>query len=852
MVGMRAVTSLARVTSLLGAFLAISVLMGLLGAGLMLPVVGATGTAAREGVGLFEELPGDLENNPLAQQSRIQAADGSLISTPAQKNRILVGLEDIAPVMRDAQVAIEDERYYDHGGLDTRALSRALVSNATSDSTQGGSTLTQQYVKMLLQEDARQKGDSEALQALSARSGTEGYVRKLRELKYAVTLEQRLTKDEILEGYLNLAYYGDRTYGVEAAARHYFGVSAKDLDLAQAATLAGVVRAPGITDPVNYPEAAVERRNVVLDRMYTNEMITEAAWRQARTSQLELDLRDSQRSCINSAHPYFCDYVTEWLLQHESLGATREERETLLTTGGLTVETTLDPAMADLIAETTAEYVPPGNKYNLASAGAMVEPGTGRVLAIGQSSEYAITTSEDRFSATSVNWSVDERYGGSEGFQIGSVAKAFVLVEALERGVPIEAELTVRDPGQVDEDQVWLGNPELEGPEPEPEGRVAPAGIFFPEDFQEGCTIGTDYYAVRNAEDKNHDPTITLREAAGKSVNTAFTTLASTVGTCEVRDTMAAMGLNSGDGDAYGAGQKAVPATFVLGADDASPLAVASSYATIAAGGMYCPPVPVTSITDFEGAELPLTLPQCEQVIDPDLAAGTAELMSEVLSDRGSGFRAVLDDERPAAGKTGSSDGSTHTWFAGFTPQLATSVWIGYPNGRDYSGRLADIRIGDREIEGQLYGSKLAAPMWKVLMEAALEGEPIEQFDEPSDRLMNGETRPVPSVRGMDVQEAIRTLGDKGFAAEQVKVRSGQPEGTVTSSVPSQARSAQSGSTVQIMVSSDDPGAPTGTGRWNEPPEDSDEEPTWQSGSMFEAFESLGSDDEDEQDEDDD
>src|SRR5690606_5720206 len=467
-------TTLARVTSLLGAFLAISVLMGLIGAGLLLPVVGATGTAAREGVGLFEELPGDLESNPLAQQSRIETADGSLIATPAQENRILVTLDEISPYLKNAQIAIEDERFYDHGGLDMRALSRALVSNATSESTQGGSTLTQQYVKMMLSEEALRKGDTESLQALRARSGVEGYVRKLRELKYAVTLEQRLTKDEILEGYLNLAYYGDRTYGVEAAARHYFGVKSKDLNLAEAATLAGIVRAPSVTDPVNNPEASRERRNVVLDKMYEQGMISEKEWDKARKSKIELEVRDSQRSCMNSAHPYFCDYVTEWLLQHDALGATREERETKLTTGGLTITTTLDPEMSKLIAKKTEEYAPPGNEYKLASAAAMVEPGTGHVLAFGQSSDYNIQESKDRFSETAVNWSVDNRYGGSEGFQIGSVAKAFTIVTALEKGVPVEASLSIRDAVEVDENNNWA-NPEVPGSRPE--GDTQPAVI---------------------------------------------------------------------------------------------------------------------------------------------------------------------------------------------------------------------------------------------------------------------------------------------------------------------------------------------------------------------------------------
>ncbi len=796
---MRVATTLARVTSLLGAFVAISVLMGLLGAGLLLPVVGTAGSAAREGVGLFEELPGDLNSKPLAQQSRIEAANGSLISTPADENRIIVGLDEIAPVMQQAQIAIEDERYLEHGGVDPKALGRALVTNATTDDVQGGSTLTQQYVKLTLAAQAEREGDVEAQQALLARSGTEGYVRKLRELKYAVTLEDRLSKDEILEGYLNLAYYGDRSYGVEAASRHYFGVKAKDLNLPQAATLAGVVRAPSVTDPVNNPKSSLARRNVVLDKMYGQDMITEDEWKEARDSKIELDITDSQQTCLNSRYPYFCDYVSNWLLQNDTLGATQEERRTELNTGGLTIETTLDPDLYEEIHKVTSESVPPGNQYGLASAAAMVEPGTGKVLALGQSSDYSNQGSDDLISETSLNWSVDKRYGGGDGFQIGSIAKAFSLVTALEEGVPVETTLSVRKPGRVDSENVWINNPD--NPQ-SPSGNVSPAGIFFKDDFDPKCTLGEPYWAVRNAEGANFDTTITLREATASSVNTAFATLASQVGTCEIRDTMARLGLNSGDGDQYGAGDKNNPPTYVLGADDGSPLTVANAYATIASGGMYCPPVPVAKITDSNGDEIPLDVPECEQVVDPDVAAGVAELMQGVVDLQGSGFRAVLDSGQPAGGKTGTADLSVHTWFAGYTPQISTAVWIGDPSGiKRYPGRLADITLGERYIEGQLYGSKLGAPMWKQMMTMALEGEPVKQFEKPSTKILKGDKVPVPSVRGTNVEKAISTLGDKGLTAVRKPTASPQAAGTVLYSIPGAGRQVNAGTPVEVYVS---------------------------------------------------
>lgn len=803
---MRFATLTAKITSLLGAFVAVAVLMGVLAAGLLLPAAGIAGTAAREGVGLFEQLPSDLERNPLAQQSRIEAADGSLIITPAEENRILVPLDEVAPVMRDAQIAIEDERFFDHGGLDARALVRALMSNAASDEVQGGSTLTQQYVKLLLIDQAYRDGDTEEIIQLQAREGIEGYVRKLRELKYAVTLEERLTKEEILEGYLNMSFYGSGAYGIEAAAQRYFSVTAAELNLPQAALLAGVVRAPTYTNPLENESAAVSRRNVVLDKMFELGMITEDEWREARESEVDLNTQTIQTSCASSDFEYFCDYVNAWLLGNPGLGDTVEERRHLLTTGGLTVTTTLEPDMYELISEVTSEYTPPGNQYRLASAAALVEPGTGHVLAFGQSSDYAITDSDDRFSQTSVNWSVDQQYGGSSGFQIGSVAKAYVLIRALDRGVPIEGNIPIRQAVQVDADGEW-NDPSEPDRFPEPGATTRPAVVFTPEDFQEGCTIGTPEWAVRNVDDDMHPRIMSVRDATAYSSNTAFASLASMVGTCEIRDLMTETGLTSGDGDEYGAGDRGVPPTFVLGADEASPLTVAASYATIAAEGIYCEPVPVTSVVDADGNEIPLDMPECHQAIDADVAAGAAELMTEVTT-RGSGFRAELNDGRPIAGKTGSTDGSRDTWFAGVIPQASLAVWAGSPVDR-YDGDLRDFQIGPIYIDDWLYGSKLPAPMWKEIMEVATQTHDWspEEFEAPSNQVTYGVDQPVPSVQGMQLEDAIRVLGEAGFAAEEVLIRSSQPDGTVIYSSPSEGSPLRTGSTVRIGVSDSTPAA---------------------------------------------
>src|SRR5688572_27576183 len=223
-------------------FLAVSVLAGVLVAGLVLPVLGSLGLAARESAEGFESLPAELETPPLPERSRILAADGSQIATFYYENRVSVPLAEVSPLMRQATVAIEDARFYEHGGIDLRGTMRAFINNQAGEDVQGGSTLTQQYVKQVLLESAQDiKDKNERIEA--QKSATEqSYSRKLRELRYAISLEEKFTKDEILERYLNIAYFGAGAYGVEAAARHYFSVRAKNLTMAQAATLAGIVQ----------------------------------------------------------------------------------------------------------------------------------------------------------------------------------------------------------------------------------------------------------------------------------------------------------------------------------------------------------------------------------------------------------------------------------------------------------------------------------------------------------------------------------------------------------------------------------------------------------------------------------
>ena len=348
-------TNIASIIPLLGAFVGAAVVMGLLGAGLIMPTVGAAGAVTRTGVDMFDALPSEFTAAALSQQSKILDAKGNVIATPHDENRIIVPLDQVAPVMQKAQIAIEDSRFFEHGGVDVRGVVRALVSNASGAvNTSGGSTLTQQYVKLTLLDTALKAGDTQAAQAAVTQRGLAGVTRKLQELKYSIQLEKEQTKDQILQGYLNIVYYGDQAYGVQAAAKHYFNKDAKDLNLTEAALIAGLAQNPGTTDPVNNPERAIARRNVVLDRMHELGLITDKEVTDAKAVKLAdmLKVTSAPTACQASGdvYAYFCDYVIKWLeldpSLEQALGKTVDERKAKIFGGGLTIQTTIDPDIA--------------------------------------------------------------------------------------------------------------------------------------------------------------------------------------------------------------------------------------------------------------------------------------------------------------------------------------------------------------------------------------------------------------------------------------------------------------------------------------------------------------------------
>jgi membrane peptidoglycan carboxypeptidase len=769
-------TNFAKVMSLLGALVATSVVLGLLGAGLVMPAVGATGAIVRQGVHVFDTLPSDFALTPLSQQSRILASNGTLISTPYDENRIIVPLARIAPVMRQAQIAIEDSRFYEHGGIDPLGVGRAFISNLGGGSTQGASTLTQQYVKITLQENALNNNDKLGARAATARS----YTRKLQELKYAVTLEKNLTKNQILEGYLNIVYYGGQAYGVEAAARHFFGVSAAQLNLPQAATLAGLVQAPSLTDPISNPARALVRRNVVLDRMHTLKLITDKAWIDAKATKMVTHSLPAQNSCALSPYSYFCTYVTAWLEQLPALGKTVAERKRTISRGGLTIQTTLNPKMQGAAQQELTAKIPIGNSDGVGAAAAVIEPGTGNVLAIAQNTTYAIKTAPGK---TAINWAVDRKYGGSGGFSYGSTAKLFAVAEALRSGMPINSTVIARAAGP-----------------------NSPA-VFTHADFPGACGIGQGQVWNVHNDEGSRNGAISLTDAAAFSVNTAFAGLVSKLGACNVRDMMTNLGLHTGSGNPI----SNFPAPITLGSDSVAPLTLASAYATIASGGTYCVPSPVLTISTNDKKLLPLPKNQCRKALEPDVANGVTTILKNVLT-KGTGYGNSLANGRPAAGKTGTSENSNQTWFVGYTPQLATAVWVGTPYG-PISRELNNLNLGGKFYGGQIFGATVAAPTWKAIMDTISASLPPLDFAAPAGTVQFGNLVSIPRVYGMPVSAALAALTAAGFQpVVGIAVSSNIQAGLVVGTQPSSQ--APSGSTVTLYTStgvSQAPPAPNAT-----------------------------------------
>ena len=673
-------------------YFTVSVICGVLAASFVVPAVAGAGVALRESAGFFNGLPAELTVDPPSQSTKVLTADGKTIATFYAENRVKVSLDQMSPYIKDAIVAIEDRRFYEHAGIDAQGILRALASNLASGGRQGASTLTQQYVTNVLNESlvSADKGD------LIVLNGQKSVGDKVREMRLALQLEKKYSKDQILEGYLNIVFFGRDAYGIEAASRHFFNSTAKDLTLPQAALLAGLVKSPSFYNPAVNPDNAIARRNHVLDAMLDLGRISQAEHDAAASAGVELSLAPGKQGCAGAEMaPYFCDYVSHLILNNPAYGVDLASRVRKLYRGGLTITTTLDSRLqqsAQAQVDATAGANPDKWGASLVSIG----PGTGKVLAMAQNTVFL---PEDGKFDTQLNFNVDSKdadgndLNGAGGFEPGSTMKPFTLAEWLTEGKSLA-------------------------------DTVDASRRTYPLDFKWksscGKVLGAYNTRERNlgaADDlQNNDAGYyrKMRVDYGlyNSINTATFAEAAQLDFCGIQKMVDAAGIHSGLDNAQ---VNMHQLGNLLGAIGVAPLVLANAFATFANDGKYCEPVAIVEVTDAAGRQLPAQTTSCRDAIQPGVARGVNSVLQDVLK-KGSGvyIKPKVHTLFPVAAKTGTSNSNGATWVVGYTSGLATASFFG-------DALAGQKRPGQNiTVNGKFYksidGYMLAGPQWANYM----------------------------------------------------------------------------------------------------------------------------------------
>jgi membrane peptidoglycan carboxypeptidase len=699
------------------------------------PAIAVTGAAASSAITMFDKMPSYLEITEGMQPSTIVYTDGAgnqqELAKFYEQNRSPVTFDQIAPVMYDAILSSEDPRYYEHGGIDLIGTTRAVLSNLEGGgSTQGGSSISQQYVKNILiqkcewnaaNDEEKQKCFVEATNS----SGTNGIERKLQEMRYAIQLEKEYSKNDILLGYLNIANFGSVNYGIDAAARYYFNVPASDLSIAQAAVLAGIVQNPNtfrIDQPNNEVNGTADgysltkkRQEYVLGRMLEDGKITQEQHDAAVAEPITPQITNPSQGCGASAAPYFCQYVVSVVRNDPSFGATAEDRQAALRRGGLTIHTTLNMELQNTAATAMSEAAPQSvDGMNFGAASVNVEAASGRVLSITQNTAFS-EAPDPGPGYSSLVYAGNRQFGNSDGFNAGSTFKLFTLVDWLEQGHSVNEVLNGRN-------RVF----------PKMTNTCKGDWTNFAKD-KIGNFGGAGGY------------TGTPMQFTAASLNSGFLAMAEKLDLCDIGNVATKMGVTLATGEP-------VPMTVgneVIGSDAVSPLAMAGAYATIANNGIYCQPQAIDKVTDADGNERPELKPArtCSQVIAPEVAATAAFALRGVMNG-GTGAAANPGDGTQVIGKTGTHQ-QLQTWMIESSTAVATAVWVGTVEGQ-------------ANIQGAGYGSTRYG-LARTIQRQADAIYPGGTFPAPAANLTKTVMTPVPNVVGMTIEQAQAALEDAGF-----------------------------------------------------------------------------------------
>jgi len=797
-------------------------LAGLVVAAAAFPAIAVSGLAVKAGAESFEELPDELREEPIPQLTSVYANDGkTLITSFYDESRQPVALANVPQVMQDAIISVEDSRFYEHNGVDPRGVVRALLANSSDgEVSEGASTLTMQYVRNVLKYNAQT--DEEIFEATE-----DTPERKIREMRYAMAIEKELDKPTILERYLNIAFFGNRAYGIYAASQSYFSKQPKDLTLGESAFIAGLVQAPGAYDPSDGNKGeATARRNHVLDRMVANGKITQAVADEEKAKELDLKLKAQPSECVevpkkHNDWGFFCDFLKDWWSKNPAFGAEPADRLAKLKQGGYKIVTSLDPevqktAMDSILSQESKDS-------HLALGTVVIEPGTGRVRSMAVNRKYSLDISENplhsdpKLAAEGVKGSYPNTTvplfttdgDGNGGYQIGSTAKFFTMIAALENGVPLTT--AFQNPARYTSKIYSAGYQKTD----------SACGPLFPD--------GSYRWCPKNDSPSYQTGRFNMWQGFGRSVNTYFVQLIERIGADKVVDTWEKMGVswhNNPDRERATPGCQELPGadfcgepdgwgTLTLGVAATTPMEVANAYATIAAEGTYCEPTPIQSITDRDGNPVTAGDPKCQPVISPDVARAATDAArcpvgqsSSTAKCNGGTFGGdgkLTVDDRDVAGKTGTTDNGS-LWFAGFTGNNALATFHTDP---DYVGKSS---VGMQPQPHYVVSEEI--------LRAAEEGYDKKDFKKPSDAMIYGKNpRDVPSVSCDSVEDAKDKMAGAGFKTEVVQgERSDCPKGTVYWTNPD-GRAAE-GSTIILYVSAgvkkDDPpdggdDPPTGT-----------------------------------------
>ena len=759
-----------------------SVVAGVLVAAAVTPVVAVSGFAASSAVSMFENLPEHIDPGELPQPSTIYAKNpdvkGGLevVAEFYSQDREVVDWDEISQYVKDAVVAEEDPRFYSHGGVDALAAARAVLQNVSGSGYSGASTVTMQYVRNVLIQEALAITDEEAREVAYEDAMEDSIDRKLKEMRYAISIEKKNTKDQILLGYLNIALFGSRVYGIESAAQYYYGKSAKDVTLPEAASLVGIVNAPNalrIDIPENL-EANKERRDLILNSMYRTGKITEAQYEAAVETPVEPNITPRVAGCSAAEAKglgHFCNYVQRYILNDPSFGETQQERDFNFSRGGLEIVSTIDLDLQREAISAMRDNVPQSLEgIDIGSSAVSVQVGTGKVLAMTQNRPFSedpeVLKNNPTF--TSVNYNTDFDYGGSSGFQVGSTFKPITLAEWVRTGHSVRDSINV-SPRTVQESSFAA--------------RCMPDGVY-----------GYGSFEFKNdTNEYNGNQPVML--ATAQSVNGGFISMQQEMDLCDTFDLAEKLGIHRAAPQMtsdwlsnYGTTDLTrVPSGVFAGVDEVAPVTMANAYAAFAGEGVVCDAIPIEKITDPHGANVEFTGSNCRQGISPEVAAGVAfALENTVNNGLASSSRSVHGV--PHLGKTGSTDDYVDTWLIVSSTEVATAVWVG-----NVEGKIGLRPWGMNQVRHNILPR---------IMEVADRKYGGDAFPEPDAAALRQTSIAIPDVRGLSYEEAATQLHAQGFnVADGGDADSSLAKGLVARTSPDVGSSAFSGSTVTLYRS---------------------------------------------------